>query len=143
MTLRTFTIGILSAFFALTPINGFAHHDVHFENYSYNDLYDNVGEYNDSYSMRYGSAYYGNGYRSNDYDDDDRYTRNSRDTYNPQYTMPGFRCYYWGRDGTCMNYSYRQAPSYYGGYPYGGYSNYGYQHANYGYGNRCNYQECY
>ncbi|TSC59256.1 MAG: hypothetical protein Greene041662_615 [Candidatus Peregrinibacteria bacterium Greene0416_62] len=141
MTSRAFATGLLSALFALMPITGFAHHDGGFDDYSYDDLYDNVGAYDDPYHVQYGSTYYGNNYRSNDYFYDERYG-NSRDTYNPQYTMPGFRCYYWGRDGTCMNYSYRQAPSYYGGSPYG-YNNYGYQNNNYGYRSRCNYQECY
>ena len=46
--------------------------------------------------------------------------------------MPNFRCYYWGRDGSCMNYTYKQAPSYYT-YPYN-YGSYGNGYGNY-YGN--------
>ena len=141
MTSRVFATGLMSALLALMPVTGFAHHGVDFNDNSYDDLYNNVGIYNDPYSTQYGSTHYGNNYRSNDYYEDDRYNTNSR-SYNPQYTMPGFRCYNWGRDGTCMNYSYRQAPSYYGGYPYG-YDRYSAYEENGTYGNRCNHPRCY
>lgn len=142
MTFRTFATGFISALFALLPVTGFAHHNGGFDDFSYDDLYEDVGVYSDTYSVHYDSTYddpYGNSYYGNQ-----RYNSSSRTTYHPQNTMPGFRCYYWGRDGTCMNYSYRQSPSYYGGYPYGydyGYNDYGYE--NYGYGNRCGHRNCY
>jgi hypothetical protein len=140
MTFRLFTTGFLSALLTLMPVTGFASHDTSFVDYSYDNLYDDIGVYSDPYSVDYGSRYndsYGNSYYGNY--GNERYNSSSRRTYQPQNTMPGFRCYYWGRDGSCMNYSYRQAPSYNGGYQYG-YNNYGYQ--NYNYNNRCGYYGC-
>lgn len=60
--------------------------------------------------------------------------------------MPGFRCYYWGRDGSCMNYSYSQGPrAYPRADPYRHSSYYGYENAwdsEYPFYDHCDWNGC-
>lgn len=136
MTYRLFSIGLAGVLAALAPATASAFHTLdHFDDFS--GLYQDIDIDDEPY---YGSSYYDNDfddYRYRNYDYDYRYPSHSYSgRYHQQSNMRNFRCYYWGRDGSCMNYSYRQAPTYYNyGYPYYNYGSYGNYYGNYNYGN--------
>ncbi|MBM3228093.1 hypothetical protein FJZ27_04540 [Candidatus Peribacteria bacterium] len=69
---------------------------------------------------RYDQGYYG-GYEewNAPYDNTRSVPRHSRTQWRPSQRgngieMPGFRCYYRGKDGACMNYSYRHSSTWAG-----------------------------
>lgn len=148
MTYRPFSIGLLSGVLALAPLFALGASAQVYDDFG-SSYYDNLYRDIDTFDAPYGNTYYGSTNYDSQYDnyydyDNSRYTTPSyrtptytstnynRTNYRQNYTMPNFRCYYWGRDGSCMNYTYKQAPSYYT-YPYN-YGNYGNTYGNY-YGN--------
>jgi hypothetical protein len=104
MAFRSAAIGIISILSTLAPAGvpvAMAHHD---GGYGYEN-YNEYGGYYSNTQPQWENPYYApQTYRT---------VRNAvrRTGNNAQNgSMPGFRCYYKGKDGSCMNYSYIHGP---------------------------------
>ncbi len=102
MAFRSATIGFISILSALAPAgvpDAFAHHD------------EGYGEYRGYYSNaqpQWENPYYAPAY-TRPIQRTQRINRRTSQNGNTA-NMPGFRCYYKGKDGSCMNYSYIHGP---------------------------------
>ncbi len=100
MASRSAIVGIVSILSALAPAGvpvALAHHDGGYGgNGEYNSYYSNTPQWQEPY---YAPAYQRPMQRTQ------RIARRTSQNSNTT-NMPGFRCYYHGKDGGCMNYSY-------------------------------------